>query len=43
MHVGGFIYARTRTNVQLIYIYDVSGLDDTATGYAGLKPARWKG
>lgn len=40
MHAGGFIYARTRTNAQPIYIYDVSDLDDTATGYAGLEPAR---
>lgn len=42
-HAGGFIYARTRTNAQPIYIYDVSGLDDTATGYAGLEPARREG
>lgn len=40
---GGFIYARTRTNAQPIYIYDVSDLDDTATGYAGLEPARREG
>ncbi|KYN29833.1 hypothetical protein ALC57_00715 [Trachymyrmex cornetzi] len=38
---GGFIYACTRTNAQPIYIYDVSSLDDTATGYAGLGPA-WR-
>ncbi|KYM87049.1 hypothetical protein ALC53_03666 [Atta colombica] len=37
----GFIYACTRTNAQPIYIYDVSDLDDTATGYAGLEPA-WR-
>lgn len=29
----------TRECAQSIYIYDVSGLDDTATDYAGLEPA----
>lgn len=40
---AGFIYACTRTNAQPIYIYDVSDLDDTATGYAGLEPAQREG
>lgn len=40
-HTGlNFIYAYTRTDAQPIYIYDVSDLDDTATGYAVLEPAR---
>lgn len=29
---------RAHARTQPIYIYDVSGLDDTATGYAGLEP-----
>jgi hypothetical protein len=36
-HARSFIYARTRARIQPIYIYDVSGLYDTATGYAGLE------
>lgn len=38
-HTQLHLCAHTRVSVQPIYIYDVSDLDDTATGYAGLEPS----